>query len=431
MKYEFIIITRTILRLGLILLALILPVYFVENHVLLHQVWSIILVVTFFSVIQYHTIIKVVKKSLSKFGGNFKSKSIEHMIEDLEGVFESSRHTSLRYERMNRALSLSIEINNLFLQRNDQQSVYDFILTKALEALGKTDKGSILLLENDDLMRCISLQGFDESFHDLRIKKEDDFLYKTTNGQVDRSVIIDDIVEFNRSVMTEEAFEAFYKKYPKIFQTVLSTPIRVDGEFIGVINIDAHEPDVFNEEDIFIMDLFASQLEVAIRNRNLLDEILFLSRYDGLTGVYNRKHFDDIVETMIKNEKPFTYALIDINNLKTVNDVHGHVQGDQLLKNFCEIAKGNIREYDYIARLGGDEFALLLTTTNKLEASKAFLRMMRKLNDFVVDHDLSYKIEFSYGLAEYPLDASSMDELYMKSDNQMYKMKRNLKENKS
>lgn len=427
MRYEKKIGRRIIKLLILILWIILIPALIMENPLYVQMILiTILMIVVIF--MQKKLLLQDLKIIMKRFGFNIKEqRDLHRYIEDIQNIFESSKLSNRRLRRINRALELSIEINNLFLKSDSQQSVYDFILEKALEAIEKTAKGSILLLDGDDQLRCVSLVGFDDSFMDLRINKEDDFLYKSTNGKVDHSIIIEDVVAFNREVMTDEEFDTFYKKYPKMFQTVLSTPIKVDDTFIGVLNIDGHVRGMFDEEDQFIMDLFASQLEVAIRNRNLLDEILYLSRYDHLTNVYNRKHFDEIVDNFIERQSKFIYVLIDINDLKKVNDVHGHNEGDQLLKIFCSVMQDNIRNTDYIARLGGDEFGMILTGSNKLEASKIFVRVMRELNLFIEKESIPYEINFSYGMTVYPDDAVTAEELYLKSDKMMYKMKRDTK----
>ncbi|MCH4888204.1 sensor domain-containing diguanylate cyclase [Acidaminobacter sp. JC074] len=410
-----------------LIICIYLPILFGVKNPLLIQALMLIIATFCVRIYLHKRTMERIKTLLNRFGFGDYDIDQSNMMSKFEKIFEDSEIANRRLKRMNHALELSITINNLFLKTNDQQSVYDFILSKAIEAIGKTYKGSILLLDQDDILRCISIIGFEESFKDLRIKKEDDFLYKSTGGKVDHSVIIDDVVEFNREVMSEEEFESFYKEHKKIFQTTLSTPIKVDDNFIGVINVDGHNKDLFDEEDKFIMDLFASQLEVAIRNRNLLDEILYLSRYDDLTGVYNRKHFDSLVDSFIKRQEIFLYVIIDVNDLKKVNDEYGHSAGDQLLTIFSQTVRDSLRTTDYFARLGGDEFGMILTDIEKIDASKIFMRIMRELTIIRNNHDIKYPINFSYGITEYPKEASTAEELYLKSDMMMYKMKRQLK----
>lgn len=432
MKLDKLIAYRLLIRIIALFTAIFISLVFLMDKKPVYLLMCLFLIVAVFEMISHHYFKQFVRKQLKLLGIPDDTKqSLQQMMNQLRSVVNDVHVSSARYKRMNCALNLVIEINNLFLKSNNQQSIYDFILSRAIKAIGKTSKGSILILDDDGNMHCISLCGFSESFKSLVVKKENDFLYRLTNGHCDHSVIIKDVVKFNKEVMDKETFEKFYETYPKRFQTVLSTPIRVDDHFIGVINIDGHEKNLFNDEDIFIMDLFASQLEVAIRNRKLLDEILYLSRYDDLTGVYNRKFFDDNVQCMIQNEKPFTYIIIDINDLKEVNDVYGHSEGDRLLKIFTDIVQKNIRESDVLSRLGGDEFALVLSHTSKMAASKIFKRVMCQLNTYKEQNNIPYDIDFSFGISSFPDEATNMEELYLLSDKKMYSMKREIKSKSS
>lgn len=431
MNFEKPFLIRTILKIVIYSTIILISPKLFGEAALFYQILGVSLAGVLFSFWQYNTIKKNLKAVLSGFGLTIDNRRLTVMIEKMEEVFYNFRTTNERYVKTNQSLRLAIEINNLFLKTNDQQTVYNFILEKALEAVNKSNKGSILLLNQSDELEVISLMGFDDGFKNLKIKKENDFLYVLTEGKMDRSVIVDDVVRYNEKTMTKDQYTEFYDKYPKIFQTTLSAPIRVDDVFIGVINMDTHVKGAFTNEDLFIMDLFASQLEVAIRNRNLLDEILYLSRYDHLTGVYNRKYFDEVLETLINKESLFVYTIIDINNLKKVNDLFGHIEGDRLLKIFCEIVGENIRTSDYFARLGGDEFAIILSALTKVEASKIFLRIMNQLEAYVQKNKLQYFINFSYGITSYPSEAKTSDELYLISDEKMYKMKRTSQLNES
>lgn len=427
MIYEKRLLMRLMMLLMLLLLTIIVPACLLE-HPLLLQVFLTVVVLLSMPFIQKRLVKRDLERMIRRYGVEPRDDGrVQGLIDSIENIFENSRLSNRRLRRINRALELSIEINHLFLKSNDQQSVYDFILEKALEAIEKTSKGSILLLNDKGYLNCISLMGFDESFKNLSIKKEDDFLYKTTDGKVDRSVIIEDVVAFNKCVMTEEAYDAFYEAHPKKFQTVLSTPIKVDDTFIGVLNIDGHKRHMFDKEDIFIMDLFASQLEVAIRNRNLLNEILFLSRYDHLTNAYNRKFFDEIVDTLIERCEKFAYVIIDINDLKKVNDGHGHSEGDQLLKIFSNITHNQMKTTDYLARLGGDEFGMILIGMDDEEATELLVVIKEELDEFVKRKGIEFDICFSHGITVFPKEASTAEELYLKSDQMMYQMKRRFK----
>ena len=105
-----------------------------------------------------------------------------------------------------------------------------------------------------------------------------------------------------------------------------------------------------------------------------LEKAKNLSQMDGLTGVYNRKAFDEYIEDMVaRNDvlgKPLSMLLLDIDDFKSINDDFGHLIGDRVLLAFANKCKRAIREEDYLARYGGEEFVIVLPGATLRNASK-------------------------------------------------------------
>lgn len=136
-------------------------------------------------------------------------------------------------------------------------------------------------------------------------------------------------------------------------------------------------------------------------------ELLEMSTKDPLTGVYNRKNFDDAVDHWISLSKryghPFSLILFDIDNFKAVNDTYGHIVGDRVLKDAASLIRQVIRETDVFARWGGDEFAILLPETNLQEARK----LAERLQDHIAENNplrSPTEITCSFGVTQYQED---------------------------
>lgn len=156
-------------------------------------------------------------------------------------------------------------------------------------------------------------------------------------------------------------------------------------------------------------------------------KIIKLSMLDPLTKTLNRNAFIPILKKEIANSKKYKYNLslitIDIDNFKSINDEHGHIQGDKVLINLTNIVKNSIRKTDYFMRSGGDEFMILLTRTNEYLAKKISNRITRNIKA-INNINLKYSISIGISILE---EKDSIIDLLTRSDQAMYSSKNNIK----
>lgn len=412
----------------LLLIAIILPGLIVSKNPLVYQIIAVFLI---YGLVVWIRLSNLKKYTLSILDYDekayFGGKHIWDFLTALKNIMFTAQSKIKQYEKINQTLQLSIEINHGLIKINDTNQMYDLVLKKAIEAINRAGKGSIMLLNEDNELEFKALFGFDEDFYQLKIPLHEAFLYKLTDGKMDRSVIVPSVVEFNKTYMTPEEFERFYEKFPLDFQTTITAPIRAGNSFLGVINLDSNDFEGFTEEDVSIMDLFASQLEVIIENRNLMMKNQYLSKYDKLTGAINRSYFDEIIKERLVKENPFSFIVIDMNDLKKINDKYGHLKGDQYLKCFSQGVLSSIRVTDVFARIGGDEFVLILNKMDKVSSQKIINRIQEHIKENSIKNELPFPPSFSYGITNYPEEAQSYEGLYIMSDQRMYDMKRKIK----
>jgi len=149
---------------------------------------------------------------------------------------------------------------------------------------------------------------------------------------------------------------------------------------------------------------------------------------DSLTGVANRAFFFTrarrVLKESAKKKTSFALIYIDLNNFKSVNDVHGHVTGDKLLKALGERMRHSLKKEDIIGRIGGDEFIVLLNSSDYSTAEKVIERLRNSIcRPFFVDGK-SFTMDFSAGVAVYPQDGETVEELVIKADKRMYESKK-------
>ncbi|GKT34236.1 diguanylate cyclase, partial [Aduncisulcus paluster] len=175
-------------------------------------------------------------------------------------------------------------------------------------------------------------------------------------GKMKKSVLINDLSQF----LTENIPDMADSSSGRYINASLCSPILVEGEVIGLLNLDSTMVGAFDDSDLDLAEYMREQLEIALTRRQLYDKIVYLSRHDEVTGLYNRRFFEEFAERTLKRsrryDEKFCLAVFDLNGLKQVNDNYGHQCGDEIIKTFAKALRESFRETDILGRYGGDEF---------------------------------------------------------------------------
>ena len=153
-------------------------------------------------------------------------------------------------------------------------------------------------------------------------------------------------------------------------------------------------------------------------------ELIRLSYTDTLTGIYDRRKLDHEIQKWIelatRYKHDFSIILFDIDDLKKINDLYGHLMGDQVLRTVTRLVQECLRKTDIFARWGGDEFAVLLPHTNKDQAKELALR----IRDTIANYTFNQvgRVSCSFGLSAFVVGESS-DQFLSRADNKMYEAK--------
>ncbi len=163
--------------------------------------------------------------------------------------------------------------------------------------------------------------------------------------------------------------------------------------------------------------------------RHARDEALRASRFDALTGLYNRSFFFTTMEQEIRRSdrmgRGFTMLMLDLDDLKPVNDTFGHQWGDRLLKAIADTVRRTIRFTDAAARYGGDEFVVLLPETDAAGGYVVGEKLRRDIYALTLHAaDRNVRSSVSVGMVAYPDDGSTIEQLVAAADVAMYEAKR-------
>jgi diguanylate cyclase (GGDEF)-like protein len=195
-------------------------------------------------------------------------------------------------------------------------------------------------------------------------------------------------------------------------QASIVVPLNVRGKVTGVLTIDRLRGRVFEEHELESVRLFANLAAVAIQNALSYDAMERQAISDGLTGIYNYRHFQDALSSAISRAErygeTFCLLMMDLDHFKAVNDTIGHQRGDDVLRDVAGALKRCSRESDYLARYGGEEFVMILPRTSLPEAQMVAERVRTEVA--AVDAGaLDLRVTVSVGVASYPESARDTD----------------------
>lgn len=325
-----------------------------------------------------------------------------------------------------------LEITSDILSCGDINVLLQIILEKAIDLIPNAQKGSILVLDKNDLVYKASV-GYDfKVLKKVRIKVEETFQYKSR--ELYEPCIIKDIEQYDKENINPKTLSKLNQKDTLKIKAVLSSAIVIQGKMFGTINLDNIESeDAFREEDKLHIKHLADQIGIALNNAQLVSEMLELSRFDSLTGAYNRGYFEEMFVQQCNIAKRynqiFTVCVMDINDLKIINDTYGHGAGDELLEFFAKTIKKHIRETDLFGRIGGDEFGIVFLGIGEKQTSSIMEKIVDIFRETPIEFEGDdYFVSFAFGTSQYPSEGENSKTLAKIADNRMYVQKAGMKE---
>ncbi|MFH0920064.1 MAG: GGDEF domain-containing protein, partial [Fibrobacterota bacterium] len=199
---------------------------------------------------------------------------------------------------------------------------------------------------------------------------------------------------------------------------------------LGVIALESEQANHYSQIDAENLQNLANATGLALEKIKMLDAQTHLATIDGLTQLPNHREFQNHLDKHFRRARrqntELAMILSDIDFFKKINDTHGHPAGDAILKGVADVLRGAIRkDVDFVARYGGEEFACVVESgeTRALETAERIRAAIEK-TPFDIGTGQRINVTMSFGVALYPGDAASKQQLVERADKALYEAKK-------
>lgn len=336
-----------------------------------------------------------------------KTKTLKNYLQD---TLEEKKELSSRLERTVFESKLFREINTAITSTFELPEILSLIL-QVFTTLVNTQGVSIVLVDNSDGTLRIA------EHHDLSGKDIENFYIYYAKLQ---NSIFKDILQKG----TPRFFDGSENLVVPI---ILSVPLVSRKKVIGFLNIHSMYKNIqLTPDKIELVYALASQASIAISNAQLFQALREQAIIDSCTNLYNFRYFqqklDEEIDIYNTVNEPLSLIILDIDHFKKVNDTHGHIYGDTVLRELGNILKRNVRSEDSVCRYGGEEFAIIFPHCTQEVTLRIAERIRARIKD-TTSHDrrsiFKDPITVSIGVTEYAPELGKIA-FIQRADNALY-----------
>jgi diguanylate cyclase (GGDEF)-like protein/putative nucleotidyltransferase with HDIG domain len=217
-------------------------------------------------------------------------------------------------------------------------------------------------------------------------------------------------------------------------RSAVALPLEGASGTIGVLTLYHMERDAFTKDHLRLLMAVGPKIGMSIENALRFQQAESSATTDFLTSLPNARslflQLDAEVSRARRSNQPLTVVVLDLDDLKQINDRFGHLEGNRLLREVAAGLKASCREYDYVARMGGDEFVVLISGVKQADAQnrvEEFRQVVARIGVQSFDNPLSASV----GVAHFPTDGTDAERLLAEADRLMYQQKRARKSSRS
>lgn len=359
-----------------------------------------------------------------------KKYYLDYQIQALQEKSNLLRDDSLREQQNSAALKEKIvrynslkEIIEEINQNLDLEAVSDSLAQIAFSAISN-NKGVCVLYLVDQQAQKLALFKTKKEDKSLVIRAKEGDIFDFWVSRHASPLLVEDIRKDFRFDQ-----ERLRGEEERRISSLISAPFTSEEKFLGILRLDNEEPHFYSQDDLRFLVTVSDLGAVAIENSYLFKHTQDLAIHDALTSLYTKGYFLERLKEEFKRSSRknavFSLLMLDIDLFKNYNDKFGHTAGDIVLKKLSQIINETLSDSGFVAcRFGGEEFCVILIGMGKKEASEAAERLRRRAGDEkIILRRQETAVTVSIGVATFPQDAASEEELMQKADKAMYSAK--------
>lgn len=393
----------------------------------------------------------------SKFKGFFdKLQQVDSTITSANAMdvyrrnLELEREIKEKTEALNKANNTMLTMSNIWEMMNSSEpltSVLDAIVNSLQNQMGynqtivaseETDKSGSYFLVKAHAENPIFRKFKEDQSNSVKLKEyriphnEDSLLVKAlTEKQIQITNSVKDVIYGLLKNLDHEYVQEVVRTTKS--KSIIVVPIyrkqnerALEDKAFGCLLVFSERSEAADNE-INFLTLFANQIELAITIAGLFEEIRKQAVTDPLTGLYNRRYFEENInreaERALRLNQPFSLVSLDLDHLKTINDTYGHQYGDVAIKAISDVLKSRARSIDIPARIGGEEFNVLLPGVDSYGAMMAAERIRAAIEATPLEK--IGHVTASIGVATFLEHSKNVFDLTELADQAMYRAKIN------
>ncbi len=334
----------------------------------------------------------------------------------------------------------STDYEKIYLQIMYKFNILADIVKKANSSLDRSTVVESIMQKIEEIIKC-------EGWSLLLFNREKDrLIFEASKGTIGSELqgkempadagIVGYVIKNNLPVLINDVSKDKLKyddidlSYNFNTRSIICIPLKSRGVTIGAIEIvNKKYNQLFDQKDLELLQILSEPAAIALENCFLFEKTKELSLIDDLTKLYNSRYLNYYLEQEIEREKrtkkPISMVFFDIDGFKRINDNYGHLAGSQVISEIGKLLKLSIRKMDIAIRYGGDEFIMLLPETSSENSLILVKRFRDKLNShiFLENLGINEHLTASFGIATFPFNSNTKEELISNTDTAMYYIK--------